>query len=410
MPAIPPSWLLLLPKPPSDISLATIRAAYEPSLSEIFQRAAVTSKTTDRVCLDIAVSYPLVVAYPKRSRTVYYSHVERLIGLLYRIICLICTERLIDVEFNNDFDVGVILIGSGKDESHNFNVVEGPVIDLQTLAQSQRSWSCLYSVESEVGELLLKKFTNLRKPIGSRSSLCDFSIHRVSVGTSISTYEQGSSPESESQQAADTRHYSIAVGGTFDHLHAGHKLLLTATAALLEPQLETEFLKKRCLIVGITGDELLTSKKYAECLQSWEERQTAVYQFLLSVMVFSNLSDTLKRVEHFTANDVPKRMAVHYEFSTGLTIKCVEISDPFGPTITDESITALVISGETRAGGKAVNDKRTSKGWRALEVFEVDVLDQSTEEGGMEEVGKDFQGKISSTDIRRRLQERKQST
>ncbi|MCJ1233269.1 hypothetical protein MMC14_001224 [Varicellaria rhodocarpa] len=409
MPAIPPMWLLLLPKPPSDISLAAIRAAYEPSLSEILHKAAVASQTSDRVCLDIAVSYPLVTAYPTRSRTVYYSRTERLIGLLYRIICLVCTERFIDVEFSNDFDVCVILVGSGEDENRNFNVIEGPVIDLQTLAQSQRPWSYVHSVESEVGESLLKKFINMRKSIGLRAQLCDFSIHRVSGGTSISTSGQGNSAESESQQSADTRHYSIAVGGTFDHLHAGHKLLLTATAALLEPQLESEFLRKRCLTIGITGDELLTSKRYAAYLQSWEERQSAVYQFLLSVVVFSNLSDTLKRIEHFTDTSVPNGMAVHYEFSTGLTIKCVEISDPFGPTITDESITALVISGETRAGGKAVNDKRTSKGWWALEVFEVDVLDQSTE-GQMEEIGKDFQGKISSTDIRRRLQERKQST
>ena len=78
----------------------------------------------------------------------------------------------------------------------------------------------------------------------------------------------------------------------------------------------------------------------------------------------------------------------------------------YGPTVTDEDISALVISKETRAGGKAVNDKRGEKGWKALEVFEVDVLDarpEGSEEGGVEKEG--FEEKISSTEIRRRLVE-----
>lgn len=37
--------------------------------------------------------------------------------------------------------------------------------------------------------------------------------------------------------------HKVAVGGTFDHLHAGHKILLTMTA------LST----RKSLIVGVTG-------------------------------------------------------------------------------------------------------------------------------------------------------------
>nr|AGU68047.1 pantetheine-phosphate adenylyltransferase [Strigomonas culicis] len=62
----------------------------------------------------------------------------------------------------------------------------------------------------------------------------------------------------------------VAVGGTFDHLHSGHKLLLT-TAVLHT---------LRRLRVGVTGDALLSKKKYAEHLQSNDERKGAVRRFL----------------------------------------------------------------------------------------------------------------------------------
>ena len=78
----------------------------------------------------------------------------------------------------------------------------------------------------------------------------------------------------------------------------------------------------------------------------------------------------------------------------------------------DKHISALVISHETRAGGKAVNEKRADKGWASLEVFEVEVLDASP---GPEDHDADadaapketFEAKISSTEIRRRVAELK---
>src|SRR5271155_4462149 len=100
------------------------------------------------------------------------------------------------------------------------------------------------------------------------------------------------------------------------------------------------------------------------------------------------------------------------------------INNPFGPTVTDAAITALVTSAETRAGGAAVNDRRRAQGWAPLDIFEVDVL-AACPEGG--EAGQEttpataaaaaaddhddrpphphpvpgFDGKIGSTAIRR---------
>jgi hypothetical protein len=145
---------------------------------------------------------------------------------------------------------------------------------------------------------------------------------------------------------------------------------------------------------------LLVNKKFADHLESWADRQRLVHDFLSSILYFGP-SDRQGRVEELNEPG-PNGHAVHVAYPSKLAIKYVEISDPFGPTITDESITALVISLETRSGGGAVNDKRVEKGWAPLEVFEVAVLDASEDEG----IDETFQSKLSSTEIRRKRSER----
>lgn len=56
-------------------------------------------------------------------------------------------------------------------------------------------------------------------------------------------------------------HYrQVAVGGTFDRLHAGHRLLLAAAALLA-----SDF-----VYVGITSDALLANKEAKQLLQRYE--------------------------------------------------------------------------------------------------------------------------------------------
>lgn len=81
-----------------------------------------------------------------------------------------------------------------------------------------------------------------------------------------------------------------------------------------------------------------------------------------------------------------------------VTIEIVEINDPFGPTITNPQIQALVVSEETRGGGLMVNQKRREKGWSELDVFAVGVV----MEGGGDQAGE----KMSSTEIRMRRGEK----
>jgi len=187
----------------------------------------------------------------------------------------------------------------------------------------------------------------------------------------------------------------VAVGGTFDHLHVGHKLLLTATALVLAPLEQGDTGRERLLTVGVTGDALLVNKKYAEFLESWEERYQRTASFLVSIMDFPGGSaPQLERTWGTGPNEKSVRMRVR----PNLTFNLVEIVDPFGPTITEEDIDALVVSKETRSGGEAVNNNRKDKGWDVLGVFEVDVL----QAGGTEATESIIESKISSTDIRRR--------
>jgi hypothetical protein len=65
----------------------------------------------------------------------------------------------------------------------------------------------------------------------------------------------------------------VALGGTFDHLHPGHKILLTAAA----------WIAQRRMIVGITDAPLLTKKAHRHLLES-----LSVVLLSLSVLSMTN--------------------------------------------------------------------------------------------------------------------------
>jgi phosphopantetheine adenylyltransferase len=66
---------------------------------------------------------------------------------------------------------------------------------------------------------------------------------------------------------------SAVVAGTFDRLHAGHRLLLTCAA------LST----RGTLYVGVTGEALLAHKRGAALVQSWAAREQGTRELLLTV-------------------------------------------------------------------------------------------------------------------------------
>ncbi|KAI9473781.1 MAG: hypothetical protein EXX96DRAFT_487661 [Benjaminiella poitrasii] len=151
----------------------------------------------------------------------------------------------------------------------------------------------------------------------------------------------------------------VAVGGTFDHLHAGHKILLTMTAILAT----------QSMVVGITDDCMLLKKKHSKLIASTAQRIHSVRTYL----------------------ELVKRSNDRFKYEV------VPITDPFGPTVTDSTIDALVVSKETLKGGDLVNNERDMRGYPPLELRIIDVI--SSENASVGEQNMDIL-KISSSWIR----------
>lgn len=411
--------LLLLPPPPPPPSEpakpAAFRAAYYPPLKAALAVLASLKLPTVTI-LELAL--PIASAITHVDVLENFYEIEDLLSTIYTLVCVICEKEAIETEGPGGVDVRVVLLSNdavhNKDVSVNTSVAHGPVIDFPTLAITRRTWRYIFVVDGEVGHDYADRYLSLARRL---SPPLEGNIQKVRGGlVVVSSSTSGKIPMAPSARSTRMRHSAVAVGGTFDHLHAGHKLLLTATAMLLQHDVGTDVgdrAESKRLVVGITGDELLKNKKYREYLASWEERARDVTEFLKSILFFVRLGHEEEQTSTQLVGSSELGPNATRSINTMLkpsrtTIECVEIQDPFGPTITDETITGLAVSGETRSGGKAINDKRVERGWQPLEVFEIAVLDaeEMQEDAESSAAKKDFASKISSSEIRKRKAER----
>lgn len=406
----PPRFLLLLPAAPSPPSAPSLKAAFGETLSQVLKEVAThSSDSTKAAVLEIALACPHLVGSQNTSRSQLYDQTQSLLAGLYKLICTVAAKDGINVEDDDGVDVRILTIAfaAGDADATSAPAEEsqyGPIITLSTLARSGRQWQYAFGVESEEGEAMVKAFVSAK---GSGEP-----ISRLQSGPVLQTKESSNSGSTAGQTAqygrAPTLHHHVAVGGTFDHIHIGHKLLLTMTVFAVD-EASSESSAPRTATIGITGDQLLTKKKHAEVLESWEDRYRSVMTFVNAIVDFSPPSSSGQRHVSIRDDPGPNGKSMDVAYPHGLEVRCTEIQDPFGPTITQEEISALIISAETRSGGKAVNDKRAEKGWVGLEVFEVDVLD--AEENGEGDEGKEgFESKLSSTAIREKLAKKRQSS
>ena len=167
---------------------------------------------------------------------------------------------------------------------------------------------------------------------------------------------EGDSLETGAGVEPTSLYQHVVLGGTFDRLHPGHKILLSE--ALL-----------RCnsrLTVGVTAPALLTGKVLPELIQPLTERMDGVSMFVSAVR---------PQVER----------------------NIVEIADPFGPSIVLPELQCIVGSQETEKGCKAVNVKRAESGLSQLDTVLISMAEDSARLEGVEEE------KISSSSGRIRL-------
>ncbi|KAE9409475.1 Nucleotidylyl transferase [Gymnopus androsaceus JB14] len=195
-------------------------------------------------------------------------------------------------------------------------------------------------------------------PISLPLPLLSIPHHWVSVDIDSASDPAVTPPEAEVTHPLSV----VALGGTFDHLHPGHKILLSIAA----------WLANQKVIVGVSDHALLSSKSNAHILESLETRQANVRSFL----------------EMFKPSRVQTPMDKGFEYDI------VMISDTYGPTGTDPNIQGLVVSRETVGGAEKIAEYRKKKGFPALTTFEIDVISHTSP--NEEDLGL----KMSSTFIR----------
>ncbi|KAK2074061.1 hypothetical protein P8C59_008298 [Phyllachora maydis] len=398
--------LLLLPFPPDPLCPPTVEAAYRPSIRAALAKLRDPSRQSKLV---VAVACPWLhgPSSPPSSSTVSLSWAaaQSLIGRLYGLISVLASQLAIPTEFDagpGSVESTVMLLHHTRArqvrhrsqptsiEADDHTVL----VDLATFASAYHPWNYIFKVGSEPGEQLLSDFLSLA---GSQQTLLQEQLVPVDAGLTLHLVRHEDSPPPAQTEGRPV----VCLGGTFDHLHEGHKLLLTAGALLLRIPGRASSSAPCRFIIGITGHELLQEKKYADQVQPWDDRARAVLHFLSTILTLSAAG--WKDASSPAIVEEDGRFRALFRHGT-VEIQCVRIQDAFGPTITLQEIHVLVVSAETRSGGKAVNDRRSQQGWKELDIFEVDVLDAHDMSDDVTKT-ENFAAKISSTAIRKRRAE-----
>ena len=117
---------------------------------------------------------------------------------------------------------------------------------------------------------------------------------------------------------SDQKLNKIALGGTFDHFHKGHELLI-----------KTAFKCSKHVLIGITTDDFIKNKKYCEKLETFSTRKSIILNFI---------TEKLK-------------------INTSI-FEIFPLDDPYGPTISNHEIEGLVCSEETYDNAVKINEIR----------------------------------------------------
>ena len=122
------------------------------------------------------------------------------------------------------------------------------------------------------------------------------------------------------------KYRKVAVGGTFDKFHEGHRLLI-----------EKAFQIADNVLIGVTSDEFGGVKGEIEPCN----------------IRMSNLNQLLEEHSNYTIS---------------------RLDDPYGVTIDDKSVDAIVVSPETEPTAFKINQIRREKGMKPLDIITISMV------------------------------------
>ncbi len=124
----------------------------------------------------------------------------------------------------------------------------------------------------------------------------------------------------------------VAVGGTFDELHRGHKALISKSFEIGEK-----------VVIGLSSDEFVSKMSKAHITASYAER-------------FKELHTYLENAGLVNRSEI------------------IPLKDPYGLTISGKGLNALVVSKETESIAEKINKVRNGAGLKPLKIITVDMV------------------------------------
>jgi pantetheine-phosphate adenylyltransferase len=128
------------------------------------------------------------------------------------------------------------------------------------------------------------------------------------------------------------KYREVAVGGTFDVLHRGHKALLSKAFEVGEK-----------VVIGLSSDEFVAKMGKPHITANFTERKKDLASYLAEMGLID--------------------MA-----------EIVPLKDPYGLTIKGQGLEALVVSKETAKTASSINEARQKAGIPPLEIVAVDMV------------------------------------